>query len=232
MVTKGVTNYKTLLDQIARRPISKDKVCLVTFNYDTLLDEALISRGFRLESMSDYVKGDFQLIKLHGSVNWAHEIRDFQWGGGGPTDMIREIIDKTPSLLVDPGSFDIVPENPFERSLGRPSFPALAIPVENKPGYECAQEHLKALDDFLPHATKVLLIGWHATENRFLKTLAERLPRGAHIMTVSGSESGAVEVINRLSPIMREAKFTGDMSAAKGGFSNFVFSPEASQFLS
>src|SRR5712692_5881237 len=43
-VTKGVSNYRTLINDI--RPLqeaSKEKVCLVTFNYDTLLEDALQS---------------------------------------------------------------------------------------------------------------------------------------------------------------------------------------------
>ena len=64
--TRGVTNYKTLLDDIRHYRTSGERVCLVTFNYDTLLEEALTSRGIKLQSMSDYVRSEFYLIKLHG----------------------------------------------------------------------------------------------------------------------------------------------------------------------
>jgi len=38
--TSGVTNYATLIDQIRHRNTTGEPVCLVTFNYDLLLDRA------------------------------------------------------------------------------------------------------------------------------------------------------------------------------------------------
>jgi hypothetical protein len=71
-VTKGVTNYTTMIDQIALQRNFADKVCLVTFNYDTLLEHALIDNNIPLNTIPDYVRSDFKVIKLHGSINWAH----------------------------------------------------------------------------------------------------------------------------------------------------------------
>jgi hypothetical protein len=53
-VTRGVTNYNALLDRIEHR-IKGDKV-LVSFNYDTLLEDALLSTlGVNFDSLTDYV---------------------------------------------------------------------------------------------------------------------------------------------------------------------------------
>jgi len=230
-VTKGPTNYKTLLDQIARRPIAKEKVCLVTFNYDTLLDEALTSRGIKIQAMNDYVSSDFYLIKLHGSVNWVHEVRGLAVPNLSGDYLISEIINNTPTLNVDGESFEIVSENPFARQAGRPLFPALAIPVENKPGYECPKDHRKVLESCLPRVTKVLVIGWRGSENRFLKTLADGLPKNANFLVVSRNEESAGQTITRITPVMREANITGNFFATKTTFSGFVFSPELADFL-
>jgi len=230
-VTKGVTNYKTLLDQIARRPIAKENVCLVTFNYDTLLEEALTSRGTKLQSMSDYVRSEFYLIKLHGSVNWAHEVRNFPMQNGNPEVLIPEIINNTPTLDVNSDSFEMADANPFDRPPGKPLFPALAIPVENKPGYECPQGHLKVLKDFFPQITKVLMIGWRANENRFLNDLAASIPKNASMMVVSRDETSASQTITRITPAMRENKVMTNFFAAKTSFSGFIFSSELDEFL-
>ena len=67
-ITHGVTNYTTLLDHIRHRRDSKEKVCLVTFNYDTLLEESLPVVRVKTNDIEDYVKSDYQVIKLHGSI--------------------------------------------------------------------------------------------------------------------------------------------------------------------
>jgi hypothetical protein len=51
--TSNLTNYVLLIDQIRHHNTAKEPVCLVTFNYDLLLDHALRSfnyRPFPLES--------------------------------------------------------------------------------------------------------------------------------------------------------------------------------------
>ena len=44
-VAKGVTNYATLLDEIRRWREADEQTCLVTFNYDTLLEGAFCTVG-------------------------------------------------------------------------------------------------------------------------------------------------------------------------------------------
>ena len=44
-VTEGVTNYLTLLREIVRLQKGVEQVILVTFNYDTLLEDALLRLG-------------------------------------------------------------------------------------------------------------------------------------------------------------------------------------------
>src|SRR6267154_1345930 len=70
------TNYGHLLDDIgnwnARRGRGEE-ICLVTFNYDILLESALSLAGckFETKTMNDYVGSSiFKVFKLHGSVNW------------------------------------------------------------------------------------------------------------------------------------------------------------------
>jgi hypothetical protein len=71
--TSGVTNYVTLLDQIRHANKADEPVCLVTFNYDLLLDRALLSFDYKTtdpenESLAHPI---FKLLKPHGSVDWA-----------------------------------------------------------------------------------------------------------------------------------------------------------------
>jgi len=72
----GVTNYKTLLEELRHwRLSSGEKVCLVTFNYDTMLEAASVILGVHIQNISDYVSNETcKIIKLHGSVHWVREL--------------------------------------------------------------------------------------------------------------------------------------------------------------
>jgi hypothetical protein len=50
-VVKGVTNYKSLLNEIERANTGKQPVCLVNFNYDTLLEDGLSHFGFQFATI-------------------------------------------------------------------------------------------------------------------------------------------------------------------------------------
>jgi hypothetical protein len=57
-IAKGVTNYKALLDLIARWRKPHEQVCLVTFNYDTLLEDALTVVGVNIKELDDYIANE------------------------------------------------------------------------------------------------------------------------------------------------------------------------------
>jgi hypothetical protein len=71
-----VTNYRALLDQIDRWRNDDQPVCLVTFNYDRLIEAALNGAGIAIAQLPDYVASPrFKLFKLHGSINWVRVVR-------------------------------------------------------------------------------------------------------------------------------------------------------------
>ncbi len=142
--TSGVTNYKTLLDQIRHERKQDAKVCLATFNYDNLLEDALSVVNVRIGSMPDYVTGDYQIVKLHGSINWFHEVLNFHSvAGQHPTQTIAQLIETAPKLIFK--GYQITPSvSLLQQSTNVALFPALSIPVENKPGYECPQSTFRS----------------------------------------------------------------------------------------
>src|SRR6185503_16013308 len=110
---------------------------------------------------------DVKLIKLHGSVTWMREVeteivavRD--GSGARGTRVVQEIIEKAPTLRVRP-SYVLV-DSPREVIAPPPAgpalFPALAIPVTRKQTFECPDQHVNALREFLPQVRKVLIIVW------------------------------------------------------------------------
>ena len=232
-VTKGVTNYQTMLDQIAVQRAQDEKVCLVTFNYDTLLERAIIDSidGVPLNTIPDYIASDYKVIKLHGSINWAHPIRNFKAQRSYSQELISDIIASARDLDVDAESYETVAEDPFRRSPLSPLYPALSIPVENKQDYECPQEHSKVLEQCLPQVTKILIIGWRASENLFLDTLTKGLTKNVQLTVVAGTERGADDIVRRVSARFRATGLGHDIGASRPGFSNFISSSEWENFL-
>ena len=225
----AVTSYKTLLDQIQSSRRKNEQVCLVTFNYDTMLEDALPMVGIKIDGLPDYIaSNDYKIIKLHGSINWAHPVETpvENVNGRSNTDIANELIERVAKLKISP-SFLMVNTYPSSKLHRMPLFPALAIPVETKQDYECPPEHLEALRTCIPEVTKILVIGWRATESNFLRLLSDNLRKEVHVMTVAGDQNRAVESNRRL----QEAGIKGKFFTRDAGFSDFVVHREADGFL-
>ncbi len=228
-VARGVTNYKTLLDQVQRWRKPQEPICLVTFNYDRLLEAALPSVGVAIRALPDYIASDaYKLIKLHGSVNWAREVDTpvENIANRNVWEVLQELIEKAADLVIS-RRYRMVDEYPIGKSDQGALFPALAIPVEQKQDYECPPEHLEALRACLPEVKKVLIIGWRATERHFLQLLAENLRHELHVLAVLGGPAEAGAAMERL---QREG-IQGQFVASESGFTSFVVRREADQFL-
>jgi len=228
--TRGVTNYKALLDQIDHRV--KGVKVLVSFNYDTLLEDALESTiGLKINGMSGYLSSDYLVAKLHGSINWVHRVIGPAIDlNGMETEIASRIIDKAPQLDVNP-SIDLASHYPLARWGNDALIPALSVPVATKSVYECPPEQQQALTDALPDVDKVLVIGWKAGEKRFLESMAERMKRNVRIMIVSSSEGKASELVIKLQSSLGPTGMLAHYTVGKRGFSHAITSHEADEFL-
>jgi hypothetical protein len=104
----------------------------------------------------------------------------------------------------------------------------LAIPVETKNDFECPAEHLAVLREFVPKVTKILIVGWRATEAHFLKLLVDNLKMdGVRIMAVSGGLHEAGLIRMNLQKVGIDCWFRG----AQGGFTKFIETREGDEFL-
>lgn len=227
-VHDGVTNYKTLLDQIERwRYESGEEVCLVTFNYDTMLDKACADVGLRPRGLAEYVSGkNYKLFKLHGSINWGRSLKL-------PLDILP---DMEPQALADQiiaraadlkfySAWGFVSQPPAPNySTKLAECPAIAIPVENKSEFECPPGHVAALKQCLPRVTRMLTIGWRAMEEHFLKLLREHVSQPS-LMVITGNQREAMGIANRLQPNRL------DVACTTGGFTASILSGEIEQFL-
>ncbi len=195
--TRGITNYTALLEQVEHRRQPDETVCLVTFNYDTMIEQALKAHDRPLINLNDYIsRDDYRLIKLHGSIDWVQQALTPGTGQPGtPTswERVAPIIKSKRHMLSD---------SYFKESRGLPDegvfLPALALPVETKSDFHCPKEHVQALGDMIPHVTRLLVIGWRASEKHFLELFASKASAGIQIVTVSGSQKASTETLEAL----------------------------------
>jgi hypothetical protein len=232
--TKGASNYRVLLNSI-RAAKSEDETCLVTFNYDTMLEDALRTRGKTIRRIEDYVPDMpfYKTIKLHGSVNWVHPVSSLRRDAiASMTDIevAQQLIGDPPVLDEEEKNVFEIVESPVSKKGDRAFVPALAIPTETKRSYECPQHHIDVLTKHLPEVTKIIVIGWAANEDNFLKLLAQSLKDAPRTIIVAGSAKGGNEVKEKL--LRAGIHFTSSsITVTQGGFSNFVRG-EADRFLS
>ncbi len=214
---KSITNYATLLDAIERwRYGNNEKVCVVTFNYDAMIEQAMeqvLRLGF--EHFGRYVSHPmYQLIKLHGSIDWGLELESPQVARSS-----QELLEHALELRVSDHFRKAALGVTFDD--GTVGMPALAIPVQKKNEFMCPPGHLEALATLLPSVTKIIAIGWRATEHHFLNMLKNKLSglKGdVDLMVVSGDHKGMVETTNNLAigppnttrkRALRDTGFTG-----------------------
>ena len=190
-----------LFDDIRFWRKGSEQVCFVTFNYDRLVEISLTHANILMRSFPDYMSSDYLLIKLHGSVNWGRIVStpiDLDRFSGRDS-LARELIKRCPEINISRQYVMEIEQYPntYENYA---VFPALAIPVEEKVDFECPNEHIEKLRSFIPNVTKLLIIGWRATETPFLKLLEEGLPKGnrLQVMTVNGGWDDCVATDNRL----------------------------------
>lgn len=231
---QGVTNYKTLLDQIERAHEGSEPVCLVTFNYDTLLEDTLNGFDLEIKKLAHYTKRHrfYRVFKLHGSVNWAHLIRNAIRGphADSPIAIAQEWIRRAAELDIS-DDYELCSGGGVISTIeGKPAIPAIAIPVGKTKDFECPPSLIEELKALLPLTTKVLVIGWRAAEQHFLDLLRTCLPRGVYLHIVSGSLADAEETQIRICRALMNSRPT-QVSTDANGFSDFMLSGNAETFL-
>jgi hypothetical protein len=207
-VHHGVTNYAVLLGEIERWRVEKrEHVCFVTFNYDTMLEKAMEVRRLIAPDMDSYPNWrNYSLFKLHGSIDWGRVVEGISRAVGGPIRFYQQLIDANPDNFSVTEKYMLCEREMQPKPDGAEVlFPALSIPVEKKDEFSCPLAHVTALKGLLPYVTKMITIGWRATEEEFLKMLvasrSAEIPGirpAVELLVVTGSKDGAEQTIKNL----------------------------------
>lgn len=229
--TDGVTNYAPLIGEILQLNPPGNEVCLVTFNYDLLLERALYTFGFKRKPPGEHLDSHpiLKLFKLHGSVDWSRLVE----GHANERLLPEHLIEQADIRMSD--EFVLAhATSPYDmHNFGRPIFPAIAIPVQTKSEeyFECPHAHLAYLVKMLDAVTKILIIGWQAREAHFLRILRDKLPMLQQLMVVGANASDAESTLSYFTKeigkhILPHNRFTG-----QGGFTDFIVNQEGHDFL-
>jgi hypothetical protein len=199
--TNEITNYLSLFDRIAHyKQHESEPVCVVTFNYDLLIENALHRQfGMAFDVISDYMSHrEVKLFKLHGSANWVRCISSMPSSvsavGTNNPAVIEQMI-KCAASLTFSDVYNV------EGQVSGPAFPAIAIPVVKKDRFECPLDHVGTLESMIPKVRKIIAIGWRGSEIHFLNMLAKGLANvvsGVQAVVVAASPSEAEQTAQQL----------------------------------
>jgi len=226
--THGITNYLTLLDQIARW--GNRGVLLVTFNYDRLLEWAVRDiTGASLTRVEDYIASEmFPVIKLHGSVNWGRVLHNPPLTTTDGWLAIKTAIEKAATLKVSQ-DYVVSEDRPLWRDASsRYLFPAIAIPVQSKQQFECPESHLTFLRDRLPAVRRVLVVGWRGMDGHFVKLLKDTLGAGAVQFQIVSKDA---EDSKTLAKLLSDAGILATFQPLGYSFSEYVTKRAGDEFF-
>lgn len=188
-----------------------DDFALISFNYDTLLDRAVIEvLGCPLRSVGEYL--DVPLIKPHGSVNWLLERDDdpehrreapsdhaawlstasaLMYNGSRFDAEHWTVVDPTETALREIGDLRVARNNYF--------YPLLFMPVTTK-WYEVVngfhQLMIRSAWNEIEQASAIYVIGYSANDDVFAQIMGSARERTS--LYVVGVGDGASEIAERI----------------------------------
>jgi hypothetical protein len=221
-VTRDITTFLGLLAEIDNwADETKSEVCFVTFNYDTLLEEALTREiGLTFSDMDSYVThARYRLFKVHGSIDWWRLVTNVS---GTPENSAADI-EFTDSYVVGR-------KKPQYPQSGTDHVQAIAIPTETKSAFECPAEHMTRLRQVLPQTDRTLPIGWRGAEQHFLAEWKAHSPDGIGLLQVVDGGAASASLQN-LQVGLGNKLDRARIDTYDGGFTQFLSQGGIGSFL-
>jgi len=157
------------------------KACVITFNYDLFLDEAMEGVfEHKYTNIDSYYKNvDYELYKVHGSINWLY-LFDLLEGEGHDSllNKVRYIIEYKESHEkkgIPLRTLGVIREMVRKKkSFNYEQVPALAIPLPEGKNF-IVDEHEQNIIDNLRQTNKLIIIGWSAGDDYFVNKIIENI---------------------------------------------------------
>ena len=230
------TNYLLLADQLEDwRQRANAEIAYVTFNYDLMLEDALphlrlphFRDSYRdLPNADDYIEDqDTRVFKVHGSVNWVHELLNSKVPDGFGHAKVRSEIALRMSKMEIGKPIRVLGDPMKPVYEGKLTSPALAIPVVTKRAFECPDEHISALVQSVGRVQWILVVGWRGTEEHFNAILDHHLPHPVdpiRLHVVARNSQSAPGLSKRLAQRWSaKSRRRFRASASGGGFAEFL----------
>ena len=225
-------NYAYLVNQLFT---SFERVTFVTLNYDLFLEQVLErpSLGGPINSLDWYINRhagntEWNLIKLHGSVNWGRAILNYA-GPKRETRNLAQIGETDIDQGLDP-EITILPGTGHQtRWIGDvPYYPAMMVPLENKQGFACPPSHVEKLEEFLTSCIEVLVIGVSGKDDDLLSLLRATLPQCIYFFLVDAKGKFLTDANSRL--LRGVPQLQSPIFESFEGFSNFISSQGVEKF--
>lgn len=231
---QGLTNYVLALSEADRWNAAvhgeeRDPVACVSFNYDTLLEDAVHRVfGLRVNDMDRYVSHPHvHVLKPHGAVHWrlpAHWNVSPGTHIDGPGALAKAIDEAATLNWWDNDTWAYRSDEKYQDGNDQTSvwLPALSIPVRRKTDFTMPSWHREAMVADLHKVTTVIAVGWRAREQHFLRLLQDELPGApSRLVAVAESDEAAKATVEALWDTGRFDRY-----AISGiGFSGFTETP-------
>jgi hypothetical protein len=104
--------------------------------------------------------------------------------------------------------------------------PAIAVPLASKAYFECPDTHTTQLKKCIPEVTRLLVIGWRATERHFLDLWKGKTSQIQLATVVNGKRENGLGAVKALAEVG-----IARIGALDLGFSQFVSSLDLKLFL-
>lgn len=219
-VSGGLTNYQTLVRRCRQWAIAGDRhVCFVSFNYDTLLDQACQDVwGLKINLLDTYVEDPkCSLLKPHGSIAWG-------WQPFGERTLPGE---QRAQLAISKGEPDdtegLRPRTFLSDDLMGPlQIPALALPMAGKSTFVWPPDQDAHFRSLQGHVRRVLTIGWRGAEPHFTELLRDKIMGGARIQFVHGGRYNAEDAMCEQTALEYSLGYTTDLNVFSNGFDRYM----------
>jgi hypothetical protein len=178
-----------------------------------MLEEAarLTPIDFHRTNLDAYVsRADYAFVKPHGSVDWIVEGQApftrarFDESGGYSSrseEEISELLIRSIDDVAITDTYRLDSDLPYRSDPSSQIFglPAISIPVVGKSDFSCPQSHLEVLKSRLEESSKLLLIGWRASEAHFRNQILRGRVDSVSTLIVAANRDDAFHTAANLS---------------------------------